>query len=205
MSKRGQSCEFGAHVRWDRSFRVLGWPAWKRPGDCVAGARGSGPRGEGCPALLGAQFLAKRWWWWGRQEAVWHPVPAAQPARGVEAGGPPWPLAPSPCAAPARAPLPFQGLFRAEPWESVSPVEVISLESARRGCKSIPTPLAALRSRGGGSRTPGAPGPARGHPRPAAAAGSAASGAAAGVKGSESINQPTPPSPNPRALPAGPA
>lgn len=170
------------------------------------GRAGQRSQGRGMPSspwssVPGEKVVGGR----GRQEAVWPPVPAAQPAREVEAGGPPWPLAPSPCAAPARAPLPFQGLFRAEPWESVSPVEVISLESARRGCKSIPTPLAALRSRGGGSRTPGAPGPARGHPRPAAAAGSAASGAAAGVKGSESINQPTPPSPNPRALPAGPA
>lgn len=82
-------------------------------------------------------------------------VSGAQPARVVEAGLllPPFPS-------------PLQGLFRSEPWESVSPVEVISLESARRGCKSPPPPPhptshpqpAALWSQGGGAGTPGGAG-----------------------------------------------
>lgn len=89
---------------------------------------------------------------------------------------------------------------------------MISLESARRGCKSPPfphtphrtpsRPLSGARAGARGRRE--AQGWARGHPRPAAAAGSAASGAAAGVKRRESINQPTPPSLRPGAPPAGP-
>lgn len=92
------------------------------------------------------------------------------------------------------------------------PVEVISPESARRGCKSPPAPHRTtprprpLSGAGAGARgRREAQGWARGHPRPAAAAGSAASGAAAGVKRCESINQPTPPSLRPGAPPAGPA
>ena len=125
-----------------------------------AGPHGKGPRtarrergaavpgGEGRPALPGAQFPTRRWAEGGK-------------LRGRSLRGPrgKWRLAVP--LAPAPAPLPFQGLFRAEPWESVSPVAEISLEPARRGCKlpPRPDPPAALRSPGGAAGRAGDAGP----------------------------------------------
>lgn len=129
------------------------------------------------------------------------PRPEAQRAREVEAGGPPAPPAPL-----APRPLPFQGLFLAEPGESVSPVEVISLESGRRGCKS-PAPPAPVPGRppelGRGRRTQGArvgPAATRG-PRP-----QLGRPPRARPRGLNAVNpsiKPAPPSPQPRAPPRG--
>lgn len=105
-------------VRWDRSFRELGRPACRMPANCAKGARGSGPRGRGSPSSPRSSVPDEKVG--RRREAEWSRRLAV-------------PLAPAP------APLPFQGLFRAEPWESVSPVAEISLEPARRGCK-LPSP-----------------------------------------------------------------
>nr|CAI9699187.1 unnamed protein product [Rangifer tarandus platyrhynchus] len=127
--------------------------------ECVIDSRGCvrvrGPKGAN---------LAPRVWWdssvLGVGGSAWKRPRAC--AAGAQGSGPPGRGIPS----SPRSSIPgTKGLFRSEPWESVSPVEVISPESARRGCKSppaphrtTPPPPAALWSRGGGAGTPGGAG-----------------------------------------------
>lgn len=166
----------------------------------MAGARGSGPGGEGrCGPQLSRELKSPRKRG-RRRETPWPPLSEARRAREPEDRGPPPPLAP--------APLPFRGLFRAEPWESVSRVEVVSLESGRRGCKSPPPPRPppsrpaelrrGRREAGVRVRPPATRGPRPQLDRPPQAR-------RRGLNAANQSIKPTPPSPRSRAPPAGPA
>ena len=127
-------------------------------------------------------------------------VAAASAARAGSGGWrSPWPLRQRLSPFRASSGLSLGSRFpRSQRFRSSPPGAAVNYPPA-------PTPRPPSGARAGPRGGRGTRGPARSHPRPAAAAGSAASGAAAGVKRRESINQPTQPSPKPGAPPAGPA